>query len=158
MSMRILLRKVRSVKILVKIAKGYLITVVVFFIALALYGMYIYRYEGKRPSEQPGTEWISEDGSIKFYVDENLYATGSMNIKDTEIPFIFSGEIRGERIHIYAIEAKGREGLYPEERYETWRGNFKRKDKFTVTVEETTYFKIGQKIRFYRVDDDKSKQ
>ena len=81
-----------------------------------------------------------------------------MNIKDTEIPFIFSGEIRGERIHIYAIEAKGREGLYPEERYETWRGNFKRKDKFIVTVEETTYFKVGQKITFYRVDDDKSKQ
>lgn len=158
MSMRILLRKVRSVKILVKIAKGYLITVVVLFIALTLYGMYIYRYEGKRPSDQPGTEWISEDGSIKFYVDENLYATGSMNIKDTEIPFIFSGEIRGERIHIYAIEAKGREGLYPEERYETWRGNFKRKDKFTVTVEETTYFKVGQKITFYRVDDDKNKQ
>ena len=36
MSMRILLRKVRSVKILVKIAKGYLITVVVFFIIYAL--------------------------------------------------------------------------------------------------------------------------
>ena len=130
----------------------------IFIIAVVLYGMYIYRYEGKRPSDQPDTEWISEDGSIKFYVDENLYATGSMNIKDTEIPFIFSGEIRGERIHIYAIEAKGREGLYPEERYETWRGNFKRKDKFIVTVEETTYFKVGQKITFYRVDDDKSKQ
>ena len=126
----------------------------IFIIAVVLYGMYIYRYEGKRPSDQPDTEWISEDGSIKFYVDENQHATGSMNIKGTEIPFIFSGEIGGERIWVYAIEAKDRLGLYPEEEYETWRGNFKRKDKFTVTVEKTTYFEVGQKITFYRVDDE----
>ena len=127
---------------------------IIFIIAVVLYGVCINWYKGNRPCDQPGTEWVSEDGSIEIYVDENQYATGSMNIKGTEIPFIFSGEIRGEIIDIYAIEAKGREGLYPEERYETWRGNFKRKDKFTVTVEKTTYFEVGEKITFYRVDDE----
>ena len=145
---------VKIMRLFEKIIVWVAIFLLICLFGVVLYGMYIYRYEGKRPSEQPGTDWISEDGSIKFYVDENLYATGSMNIKDTEIPFIFSGEIRGERIHIYAIEAKGREGWYPEERYETWRGNFKRKDKFTVTVEKTTYFEVGEKITFYRVDDE----
>ena len=137
-----------------KIIIGFAIFILICLFGVVLYGMYIYRYEGKRPSDQPDTEWISEDGSIEIYVDENQHATGSMNIKGTEIPFIFSGEIRGERIWIYAIEAKDRLGLYPEEEYETWRGNFKRKDKFTVTVEETTYFEVGQKITFYRVDDE----
>ena len=33
-------------------------------------------------------------------------------------------------------------------------GSFNRKDKFTVTVKETTYFEVGQKITFYRVDDE----
>ena len=153
MSMRILLRKVRSVKILVKIAKGYLITVVVFFIALALYGMYIYRYEGKRPIDQPGRSWISEDGSIILNTDENQETTGSMTIDGVEIPFLFV-DGQGEVIYIYSIDARNRDVLYPEDKYETWMGSFNRKDKFTVTVEKTTYFEVGQKITFYRVDDE----
>ena len=153
MSMRILLRKVRSVKILVKIAKGYLITVVVLFIALTLYGMYIYRYEGKRPIDQLGRSWISEDGSIILNTDENQETTGSMTIDGVEIPFLFV-DGQGEVIYIDSIEAKDRLGLYPEETYEKWIGDFIWKDKFTVTVEKTTYFEVGQKITFYRVDDE----
>ena len=152
--MQLLFREVKIIRLLEKIIVGVAIFLLICLFGVVLYGMYINLYKGNRPCDQPGTEWVSEDGSIEIYVDENQYATGSMNIKGTEIPFIFSGEIRGERIHIYAIEAKGREGLYPEERYETCRGNFKRKDKFTATVEKTTYFKVGQNITFYRVDDE----
>ncbi|CDM67737.1 putative membrane protein [Clostridium bornimense] len=136
-----------------KLACCYIIFCLIFFCALVLYGVCINWYKGNRPCDQPSTEWVSEDGSIKIHVDENQQATGSMNIKGTEIPFIFENG-PGERVWIYSIEAKGRLGLYPEEEYETWMGNFNREDKFTVTVEKTTYFEVGQKITFYRVDDE----
>ena len=140
-----------------KIIVGVAIFLLICLFGVVLYGMYIYRYEGKRPSDQPGTEWISEDESIVIHVDKNNQSTGSMIIGGTEIPFLFV-DSQGEVIYIYSIDARSRDGLYPEDRYEIWMGSFNRKDKFTVTVEETTYFKVGQKITFYRVDDDKNKQ
>lgn len=126
---------------------------IIFIIAVVLYGVCINWYKGNRPCDQPGTEWVSEDGSIKIHVDENQQATGSMNINGTEIPFILElGS--GKMMWIDSIEAKDRLGLYPEETYEKWIGDFIWEDKFTVTVEKTTYFEVGQKITFYRVDDE----
>ena len=136
-----------------KIIVGVAIFLLICLFGVVLYGMYIYRYEGKRPSDQPGTEWISEDESIVVHVDKNNQSTGSMTIDGVEIPFLFV-DGQGEVIYIYSIDARNRDGLYPEDKYETWMGSFNRKDKFTVTVEKTTYFEVGQKITFYRVDDE----
>ena len=38
---------------------------------------------------------------------------------------------------------------------ETWYGDFRRKDRFTVR--ETTYFEVGQKITFYRLGENEQK-
>lgn len=126
---------------------------IIFIIAVVLYGVCINWYKGNRPSDQPGTEWFSEDESIVIHVDKNNQSTGSMIIGGTEIPFLFL-DGQGEVIYIYSIDARNRDVLYPEDKYETWMGSFNRKDKFTVTVEKTTYFEVGQKITFYRVDDE----
>ena len=151
--MQLLFREVKIIRLLEKIIVGVAIFLLICLFGVVLYGMYINLYKGNRPCDQPGTEWVSEDGSIKIHVDENQQATGSMNINGTEIPFILElGS--GKMMWIDSIEAKDRLGLYPEETYEKWIGDFIWEDKFTVTVEKTTYFEVGQKITFYRVDDE----
>ena len=67
-----------------------------------------------------------------------------INGKEIEILFL-DGE--GKNIHIFPIETKVRD---INDRYELWVGDFIQEDKFTVTVEKTTYFEVGQKITFYR--------
>ena len=144
---------VKIMRLFEKIIVWVAIFLLICLFGVVLYGMYIYRYEGKRPIDQLGRSWISEDGSIILNTDENQETTGSMTIDGVEIPFLFV-DGQGEVIYIDSIEAKDRLGLYPEETYEKWIGDFIWKDKFTVTVEKTTYFEVGQKITFYRVDDE----
>lgn len=122
----------------------------IFIIVVVLYGMYINWYKGNRPIDQPNKKWVSEDGSIKLSTDENQRTTGSMIINGKEIEILFlDGE--GKNIHIFPIETKVRD---INDRYELWVGDFISEDKFTVTVEKTTYFEVGQKITFYRVEDE----
>ena len=73
----------------------------IFIIAVVLYGVCINWYKGNRPSDQPGTEWFSEDESIVIHVDKNNQSTGSMIIGGTEIPFLFL-DGQGEVIYIYS--------------------------------------------------------
>lgn len=109
-------------------------------------------YLGKRPLDQPGTTWVSEDRSIVIHVGENHQGRGTIDLANGTIQFIYCDGL-GVEIELYSIEAEGRLGLYPEERYESWRGNFARDDYFVATVQETTFFKVGEEIAFYRVDE-----
>lgn len=121
-------------------------------IVLTCTGCFYKNWIGKRPCDQPGTKWVSEDNRIQFSVDENQLAVGIMKIDKNEIEILFTNGPSIE-VDIYSRAAIGRLDYYPEEHYEYWIGDFKNKDQFTATVKKTTYFEIGQKITFYRVDD-----
>ena len=133
--------------------KKYILLVITLSILLNLLGCLYKNYEGNLPIDQPGRKWVSEDGSIVLYTNENQKTTGSMVVNGDEIPFVFSNG-NGVSIGIYSIEVQNQSVRDVKDRYELWVGDFNRKDKFTVTVKETTYFEVGQKITFYRVDDD----
>ena len=109
---------------------------------------------GKRPCDQPNSKWMSDDQSMYFEMDEIGLGTGYLSRNGEKVEFLF--RCAQSRIEIYAPEAIGRLGLYPEETYEIWWGSFDQADSFTATVKQTTFFTVGQELKFYRMDEPAS--
>lgn len=111
-----------------------------------------------RPVDQPGSKWRSEDGSIYFEVgdwsSESLAGIGKMKIGEEETLDIYVATGLGSDIVIYPLENVTPEGVVKLPYIEYWIGDFHRKDRFTATVKKTTYFSVGEKVKFYRVDDE----
>ena len=102
----------------------------------------------RRPTGQNNTKWVSEDGVLTFYVDENYTATGIYAGSDKHINLYLVTDY-GTGMHVYPmnwIDAT----LDPEYRYELWDCDFKSKTRFVATVIETTFFEVGQEITFIR--------
>ena len=130
--------------------KKWLLLLLCFVLAVSLLGCMYKSYIGRTPCDQPNTVWVSEDKRITVKIDDQNHGTGVLVTEGGEIEFIFISA--GPTIYLYKPEAKDRLGLYPEEQYERWVGSFRYYDRFTATVEETTFFEVGDKITFYRVD------
>ena len=105
------------------------------------------------PSGQPSTKWISEDGQMFFIVDENGDAFGEMLIDNETIDIYVGMGMDTTDIDITHLESKIGNSV-TEISFEHWIGDFDFNDHFTATVKRTTYFHVGDKITFYRVDDD----
>lgn len=64
-----------------KLKKFTLCFLVSFTIIFTVYSVFFYKsYYGKRPSDQPYSQWVSEDGQIIFLIDENGAGTGVLLI------------------------------------------------------------------------------
>lgn len=110
----------------------------------------------RKPCNQPNTKWKSEDGSIVFTVDSNHYSTGTMIVDNDVIEFSMVNTM-GTGMCLFAPEVLDTKVDTEEDEYEYWECSFKNKKKFIATVERTTYFNIGDKITFYRVNSGSSK-
>lgn len=129
---------------------------IVFTIIFVLYSIFIYKHGlGKRPCDQPYSEWISEDGQITFSIDENGAGIGNLTI-DEETMEIYIAIGPAAEIHVYPLEVV-EDNRITEMYIEYWIGDFWRDDKFTAKIVGTTYFNIGDKITFYRVNNDTEK-
>ena len=145
--MWLLYKGVRKIKKFITILSSILLVIFILFVFLYSYA---HIYEGNRPIDQPDKRWVSEDGDIMLYTDKTQRTTGSMIIDGKEIEILFrDGE--GKNIYIFPNETKVQD---IKKCYELWVGDFILEDEFTITVKKTTYFKVGQKITFYRVDDE----
>lgn len=109
-------------------------------------------YFGRRPVDQPCTTWVSEDQTITIYVDENQHGSGTITQGNDTIHFILTNGPSIE-IELYPLEALDGILIRSELRYEEWSGDFIRDDHFIATVQETTFFTVGDEIAFYRVND-----
>lgn len=100
-----------------------------------------------RPADQPYSKWISEDKAIYFETDKNGAGYGTLTVGDEVIDIHFAtGCARVINIYIMEDDESG-------DLIESWTGNFKKEDRFTATVtKKTTYYEMGEKIVFYRVD------
>lgn len=115
-------------------------------------------YFGKRPCDQPGTTWVSEDHNVvfKYSTDFELNCFVMKDGRYVEFPVAMGP---GTGITLFALEASpdaksgmfGENGIHPECEY--WEGDFWYSDHFTATVIRTTYFEVSQRITFYRQDD-----
>lgn len=109
----------------------------------------------KRPCHQPFSAWMSEDGKIRFEVDENGDGCGTLETEEGTVEICFSVDrYLGDRIEIGRVDEEGNVTLV-----ENWNGNFQQENEFTATVDKrTTYFEIGQTVRFVRVSEGESVQ
>lgn len=108
-------------------------------------------YLGLRPCDNPGTQWVSEDGDISFFTSESgdgigvLY-TGGQSI---DIYIVFDIAVRLNVYHPENISDDAITG-FP---FETWEGDYTSDQSFVATVVESTYFDVGDEIEFYRVSN-----
>lgn len=109
---------------------------------------------GKRPCDQPNTNWATKDKTISFSIDKNGSGNGKIVI-DGETVDIYIAIGPATQIDIYPIENVSGDNTYGNY-IEHWIGNFNRSNKFTATVKKTTYFEVDEKLTFYRIDDDSS--
>ena len=126
-------------------------------------------WKGNRPGDQPGTAWRSEDGTIVFTASGNYGADGTIMVNSesgaltVDVHFSFGP---ATYIYVFRKPEDGENTPFSIEtdpngnpiasdylRLESWRGDFTEKDRFTATVEKSTYFTEGQKINFFRIDD-----
>ena len=130
--------------------------IVILLVALSILLTGCYKsWLGKRPCDQPNSKWMSEDQSMYFEMDESGIGTGYLLLNGETVEFLFMCDI-ATKIMLYAPEAIDRLGLYPEETYEIWSGSFDQADSFSATVKQTTFFTVGQELKFYRMDEPAS--
>lgn len=105
--------------------------------------------------KHPDALWVSEDGTMcmQFLEDEDVMIFQMLHEGEV-IAMIASGE--GPNIQLCSTYWQIREGfIWSDDVTESWAGNFRYDDKFTATVERTTYFKVGDTFTFYRADSRK---
>jgi len=120
--------------------------------SFSLYGCFYRAYIGKRPSDQPGTEWISEDGSIIMRFVDGVGVVGTMTFDDKVIDvYITNDSPTGTWLYLFPASVLDEE-VVTEKPYEKWSCSYKSKKKFVATVKETTFFEVNQTIVFHRVD------
>jgi len=114
------------------------------------------------PFNQPGTKWISEDGSIFFYVQtdkRDITPNASILDKNGNIIELFSCASGGFTIEFYSPEGVTYDDeldclkLHLAKRCEWWHLSQIEPNSFVAKVLETTFFEVGQKIKFHKVDE-----
>lgn len=99
-----------------------------------------------RPGDQPFSKWVSEDETISIEINGNGAGYGTLKTSDETIDIYFATGC-ARLIDIYRMVDGKPKGLI-----ERWEGDFKKEYMFTATVsQKTTYYKIGEKIKFVRV-------
>ncbi|MBE6903819.1 MAG: hypothetical protein E7480_04335 [Ruminococcaceae bacterium] len=111
-----------------------------------------YFYHKNCPSHQENTVWVSENGEISIYIDENTNGKifFEQNGVAMECSFV-SGLFYSACVDSLENIEEEYGSTRPKEHYETWTYSEVKKDSFTIVVEETTYFTKGQKIIFHKV-------
>ena len=108
-----------------------------------------------RPDTQPNTKWVSEDGTIEFTVSDVEYVElgdvrGTLTVDNQTVEFVVGFIVSGPNMFLYPTDYADNPYSYSE--YEEWICTYRPK-RFVAVVEETTFFEVGQKIVFYKVDE-----
>lgn len=110
-------------------------------------------YLGKRPCDQPGTVWKSDDGAITFSIDESGVGKGWIDIHGESVPIVvLIGPATGVDIYPLSSIVQNNETMevFGNTCLEHWLGTFKKDSEFIAVVEDSTYYSIGDRIYFYR--------
>ncbi len=128
--------------------------VIAFIIKIETSIQFRLNYVEHRPDSQYNTTWVSEDEKIKIVVAEKFEAKIYFEEVQTQNEFDFSCG-NAETAHIRVITDEDVASVYKSnlgEKYETWKFIEVEQNSFTVVIQETRFFKIGDKIKFYKVN------
>ena len=110
------------------------------------------------PEVQLDTTWATADGSVAFYRPKDLPNTiGLIYTNEGLVPFYYYANTIDDVVYLdvkdnfdmaeleYHVESS-------ENHFEAWRAISVKPGKYTVRVEESTYFTPGEILTFYCVD------
>ena len=133
--------------------KGLLFVICICMICV-LTGCVYKAFYGNRPSDQPETTWSSADGSIIMYIDSEGIGHGTLYIENEIVEFLYANG-PGPELYLYLPTAVDDTGVWHYEyMLEEWYGIYRSDNHFKAIVKNTTFFEEGQKILFYRVDNE----
>lgn len=102
-------------------------------------------------SSQLNTQWVSDDKTITFNVNDNYLITGTMEINGEVIEVYVATEPQaGNGLHIFPINVINNERRSTEDEYEYWTCSYQSEKEFVATVKESSFYNVGEKIVFYR--------
>ena len=103
---------------------------------------------------QPNTKWVSDDESIVLYVENSCKITGTMRVNGEDIEvYVTDGPGRAQELDIYPIGGLDQTIISEEDKYEYWSCFYKSENELVATVKKTTFYKLGEKIKFHKVED-----
>ena len=124
---------------------SYLLVVILFFNACGSPITYV-----RAPDRQPNTKWVSEDGNIVFTIPDNEALKPGKIYTENGVIDVYLRFDTGVEVILYSEATDdGKRNAY-----ELWKCSYRSKKRFVATVHKTTFFEIGQKIAFYRVDEE----
>ncbi len=102
-----------------------------------------------------GSKWLSSDKKIELVIKSDYDHDSFCNISfDTgENKCFYLSFDMGCGLELYDESVISDDVIHGYDRYEHWNCSFINRRKFVATVEKTTFFEVGQKITFYRVDE-----
>ena len=102
-----------------------------------------------RPEEQENSQWFSDNGNIFVKSNDKGLAYGYIDLNGEIIPVVFNfdGFAKAE---VYGLASDGSIISIP---YESWDVNAYHKNSFTAYVNDSVFFKSGDKIRFRKLKD-----
>ena len=115
--------------------------IILVLVLLFAYARYVLIY--KSPLDYEDSMWISEDGKISF-VSNGSTGKGELKTSDGVLSFEISNSLDGG-LYLYPPEEIN-------EAFEIWWWQYYGDNKFTATVEKSSYFPVGTVITFYRID------
>ena len=103
------------------------------------------------PSSQRDTTWTTADNRVQFYIPKDYSdMTGEFRSSNSEVLFQISFGPYDPYVSIYAW--RGEESVIRDNEIELWKSISVKPGKYTVRVEETTYFTPGEILAFYCID------
>ena len=102
-------------------------------------------------SSQRDTTWTTADNRVQFYIPKDYSdMTGEFRSSNSEVLFQISFGPYDPYVSIYAW--RGEESVIRDNEIELWKSISVKPGKYTVRVEETTYFTPGEILTFYCVN------
>ncbi len=118
--------------------------IILVLVLLFSYARYVLIY--KSPLDYEDSMWISEDGKISF-VSNGSTGKGELKTSDGVLSFEITNSLDGG-LYLYPPEETVNEA------FEIWWWQYYGDNKFTATVENSSYFPVGTVITFYRLDGE----
>ena len=139
------------------IAMGKMFKIItILLLLLTLPGFFWPWYLDNYPTFQHNTTWATEDCSVAFYIpDDELFNYVECRIYDIASTGLYGTIGPGSPTLEVALQSivKNKDGrMYTEDCIEVWWVIRVKPGKYTVRVEETTYFTPGEILTFYCVD------
>ena len=123
------------------------------------------RAERYAPQSQPGTKWVSEDGSMTIYAPQdtrNGICYGYLHQGENESRFyicldgywVWFGDTSMQFIdEDEDFDPENWNRIWTDEKYAELSVKCRREDTFEITVERSDCLEVGRKYVFHRVDE-----